>query len=878
MIVFVPGIKGSELFEGDNKRWFPSTEKDLDLLDITNDLDASSIIRHVTPFGISKMSHIIYRGILDKYSQEEIAPFPYDWRQSIFNHVNNLADKIVKESKVSGEKVTLIAHSMGGLLAKLAIQKLEERKELHVINKLITIGTPWHGAPDSFKALLYGEPGVYEKFKQILQFITVKGTRKLARMSPSVYQLLPSEDYFNHTDGKFVLTENEKDISYDTFKSIIQNIHDEDKPNTSFVDVWKTYIDPLHKAMKLQLPDGIHHDCLIGYSYPTLYKVPEVSKVGVVKKKYKKTSSFMNGDGVVPLHSAIPSHKATLYLAEGEHAKLCSTQNVLDFIDWSINGNGEIPSSITKVTDGNFPINSQLKAGFLAKIMCPVDSTILDEQGKYVAGVFDTNISDISELAEDDNIKVFSVGEASYIYFAEQNQQDLTFNIHAYDEGVASVSIEMFDTSEDLTEEINFETIPVGNNNSAVLKIPGKKTKSEEAYLNYKGNKIKGVRRRKKEKTTIESPTPKIKVSFEASDDTKKVPYKNTFSGPAKVKIESEQMDNIKELFFSIDGKDIQKYTGNNILNLENGQHIIEAFGKDIYDRALYPAENKIHIDNLPPRTELELQVDPDGIFVLFKGISNNSNIVTNYRIINTNDDKDVDWKTADSDYQITVPSIQLRENPKHTVKIEFYSINNDLGFTEEVKTFEFGLGIISELMWSDDHINAVTPSMVFDELFQHERYNINDFEVSQVIQNKNIFIKNSDIIGDNVKSIIFKNKNIKVSVHFAEKYSLFFSGSPTELLKLDQEYDFSFELKTERTNENIVTTDPKARLQPIKRGKFSSREIKLDLKNGVFKGKFKVDSNFEKFKHKLIITDNKNINPPLREIMLLLNEDDNKG
>lgn len=875
MIIFVPGIKGSELFEGDNKRWFPSTQKDVDLLNIKNELEAPSILRQVTPYGIKQMTHVIYKGLLDEYGDQGLSLFPYDWRKSIFTHVGTLADKIINEANASGEKVTLVAHSMGGMLAKLAIQEVYERQEIEKIQKFISIGTPWHGSPDSYKALLYGEPGIFENLKEILQFITVEGSRELARMFPSVYQLLPSEKYFDHSDGKFIITDNDMGITYDTFKTIIQNIHDRDKEEKDYVDVWENYIEPLHVEMQKELPEEVIHDCLIGHSLPTLYKVPDNSRIGFGIKKYKRSSSFMNGDGVVPIYSAIPSHVANLFFVKGEHSKLCSTPSVLDFLRWSINSNGldTLPEQVSSAEDGNIPINSSLKAGMMAKIMCPVESTILDEQGRYVAGVFDTNIEEVSDLADSDSVKFFNIGESKYIYFAKKNEEDLTFEIHAYKEGIASVSLEVFE--ENQKTELTFDTIPVSNEISAKLLIP-----SDEPPLNstleYQGEVLTPRAQETVQVDTLrDTPIPNIKIVFEPTEGVNKVPYRPTYSGPVILKVESENISNVAELFYSLDGKNIEKYEEGIILSLVPGQHLIEVFGKDIYNRPINTKQAKISIDNQPPKTTVGLTIDPEGIFITFKAKTIGSSAETKYRFIESEQDKEnIEWKTTELDNKIIVPSRKLRTSPKEKITIQFYSINTDFNLQEEVKNLAFNLGDIPILMW-EESTSAVTPKMIWDTVFQHELFDINEFSVKQLIHNKYHDIGNHDIIGDNVKSIRFESESLIVEVLFSEKYSLYFSGSPTELLKLGEEYNFSFELRAERSNENITSTSPIAKLHPLKARGIADEVIPLTEKDGVFYGKFKVNNNFQHYKHKLIITDIKNISPTLREIPLLLSEND---
>ncbi|WP_347320848.1 alpha/beta hydrolase [Rossellomorea sp. RS05] len=883
MIVFVPGIKGSELFEGDNKRWFPSTEKDMDLLDIKNELQANSIIRHVTPYGATKFTKYIYKGILDEFGESSFSLFPYDWRKSILDHVDSLVSTIMREYEATGESVTVVAHSMGGLLAKAALLKINDEGLSDKVNKLVTIGTPWNGAPDSFKALLYGEPGIFEDFTNIFQFANTKATRKIARMYPSVYQLLPNETYFRNPDGNFIATKDGMDMAFSSFKTMIQNLHDSDKEESEFVDVWKTYIDPLQKVLSAELPEEIQHDCLIGYDQATLYRVPEkISKAGELLKKYKNPSEFKNGDGVVPLHSAVPIHTANLYYVKGEHSSLCSYPNVAEFIKWST-GYGQVedlPKGIITNDSDVAPKNNNLVAGFMTRIMCPVESTIVDEEGKYVAGVFDTSISEISELSSSEKVKFFNIGESKYAYFPQDIPEELAFEINAYKEGIAQVSIEVFDKSEVGTKSLRFDTIPVSKDKSAKLRIPGKE-KVDASVLEYQGEYIEPKIMSPKDKESVKKhPIPKIDVNILPHGNTKKTPYLKAYSGPVTIYIESDEGEFIDELFFSIDGKDVRKYKNNELIDLESGQYTIEAFGRDIFDRVIKSSSKVISIEKNPPKTKAELFVDPEGILLQFTGQSVRVKPKTHFRILEEKDlnslsEENVKWEeVTEQTNKIKVPTKTLRGNKNSKVTIEFYSEITDFELKEEIQTLEFSLGEIPMLMW-EETTSAVTPKLIWDSLFQLNQLEINEYNIEQNVQNKYTKIDQNQVVGDNVKSVRFSSEFFNVEVFFSEKYSLYFSGPPTELLKQGQKYKFSFELRTERGNEKIITTNPTARLKAVKAKNIKDKILDLTEKDGTFFGSFTVDGNFIKYKHRLIVTDQKNVSPPLRDTVLILGEED---
>ena len=81
--------------------------------------------------------------------------FPYDWRQSVDETSDNLNTFL--EQKIwhqnPNQKVNLVGHSLGGLVARLWAQKFSNEK----LNKLITVGSPHQGAASSYKAIEAGE-------------------------------------------------------------------------------------------------------------------------------------------------------------------------------------------------------------------------------------------------------------------------------------------------------------------------------------------------------------------------------------------------------------------------------------------------------------------------------------------------------------------------------------------------------------------------------------------------------------------------------------------------------------------------------------------------------------------------------------------------
>jgi pimeloyl-ACP methyl ester carboxylesterase len=132
-------------------------------------------------------------------------PFPYDWHLSNAITATLLKNKITDVKAICGcDKVDIVAHSMGGLVARAYIQSAEYR---HDVRKLIFLGTPQMGAPNAYLMWEGGEAGV-EFLDKILREILIVEARKNGYPTlfdyernlpiPSVQELLPVYGYIKH--------------------------------------------------------------------------------------------------------------------------------------------------------------------------------------------------------------------------------------------------------------------------------------------------------------------------------------------------------------------------------------------------------------------------------------------------------------------------------------------------------------------------------------------------------------------------------------------------------------------------------------------------------------------------------------------------------
>jgi pimeloyl-ACP methyl ester carboxylesterase len=120
-----------------------------------------------------------------------VVPFFYDWRKDLRGAADSLNAAIARHFP-SGEPVHLVAHSMGGLVARTFVADYPERWQA-IRGRLVMLGTPNYGSYDIVRALAGRERLI--RLLALADFrMSLQELLGILNSFPGTYQLLPSPE------------------------------------------------------------------------------------------------------------------------------------------------------------------------------------------------------------------------------------------------------------------------------------------------------------------------------------------------------------------------------------------------------------------------------------------------------------------------------------------------------------------------------------------------------------------------------------------------------------------------------------------------------------------------------------------------------------
>lgn len=407
-VIIVPGIMGSKLEINGEEKWpnliaitfslNDSFLNDLILnlnLESINPIETSSIIRGLAGQDFfSGLFSSLENNSLEE--NEDSFEFPYDWRLDVESTALELKERIDEIKAERGvEKVDLVAHSMGGLLVKKYLEEFGGDS----IEKFIDIGTPHTGAPKAFKILQYGDNFGFEKVG--LNLLNPNRIKEISQNMPAVYELLPSQEYFDTPDDYYVFNaaSGEDRLTFDQTSSYLNAAG----RNSSLVD----RANALHQEIDNLNPAtyGVETYNIVGCGTPTIgqfYILDDTAGHPIYNIK------MINGDGTVPLRSAeAMAATSTYYVKNAQHALMPSTSGVKELI-------ADILTSTSTSFDispySNLAMSSSgctIPDGRIVSMHSPIELHVYDSNGNHTGpdsnGDIENNIAGVTYEVIGDN-------------------------------------------------------------------------------------------------------------------------------------------------------------------------------------------------------------------------------------------------------------------------------------------------------------------------------------------------------------------------------------------------------------------------------------------------------------------------------------------
>ena len=306
-VVFVPGTMGTILSTPQGEEVWPPTAREVifgynrkDKL-LQDNLVVGDIVREVSCFDVYKpiLETLATIGFKETGGGDRLHIFAYDWRRDLELLADQLAAKIESANAAGPTSITIVAHSMGGLIGRLVLEsgKFSAKPWFAKINGLMTLGTPHLGAPLALARILGldGDMGISPA-----DFKAIAADRRY----PSGYQLLPAPGESACWDIKAGGTLGVLDI----YDAAVAGTLGMDKV---LVDRARWVHDTLRNGA---VPAHVRYFYFAGTGHETATRVNVATGSKVITRQKDA------GDGTVPLWSALPK-SGQKQLVVGEHSK-----------------------------------------------------------------------------------------------------------------------------------------------------------------------------------------------------------------------------------------------------------------------------------------------------------------------------------------------------------------------------------------------------------------------------------------------------------------------------------------------------------------------------------------------------------------------------
>lgn len=574
-VLFLPGLEASRLFWTDPNCLFLNCENQLWLAN--NDADAEKL--YLNPNGTSILGDIytsVERGAIDeaaipvvgtniyktflnrlgewKNDEQLIADYavtPYDWRLSVddvltkgikngdniyYGDTNGtyILDELLRMASTSRtQKVTIVAHSNGGLVAKQLMLKLRELGKEGLVDRLILVAVPQVGTPKAVGGLLHGTdlglPFILDEER----------ARTMGENMPSAYALMPSQRYFetvnpnsvtskliSFTDSPLYAPERSQygflvsnmaelrgyllgsegrtepaDADLDSPNVLKSELLDQASSTHALLDEWQ----PASATEVVQIA-GWGEETISGVSYYAEQQRDCVTVQGQFGashqecgpyydvKKYKPNFTT-EGDGTVVTPSALWMSTTTPRVErywvdlkkyndeniDKDHSKILEVSDLLDFIKNKLtNTTSPLPTYLANSTS---TLSDVPDTKFVYTLHSPLSLDLYDTLGNH------TGVSTTTGYAEENipGSRYGTFGEVKYIISSADVAQHL--ELRGYATGTFSLDIELV-VGDTVLASTTFASVPVSPSTIATFSLPanGDFSSSTPLQIDVDGN------------------------------------------------------------------------------------------------------------------------------------------------------------------------------------------------------------------------------------------------------------------------------------------------------------------------------------------------------------------------------------------------------
>lgn len=476
-LILIPGIGGSELKTAEMKVWaendghggtfnylYPKDEtvwlNEPKATDLGND-DYFDVLRMKTD-GINSEVNLgltgnllarAYQEAIDFFTSndgytlnQDLFIFPYDWRKDISLTVPLLDQKINEIKLQTGTaKVDIVAHSMGGLVARIYISNASRAGN---VRKLFTLGSPYLGSVNSLKSLRYGDCLTIRELKDFPICIGLNPleVKDVVQNMISSFELVPSQAYYSFYSGHdnnhpYPYKTESGALNYTQIKSFLTNL----SYNTALFNPSELFhvLDS-----SLTNTNGVDVTVIAGSGQPTLGQIIEEKRLSLLGIPYvHKDIVDINGDGTVPLLSASlndPSQSLSLlgnakvFYTKQDHGNLVSSGPALNLVKNTLNNDSQLPDGVSAA-----PYHF---GGTGLSVHSPVNIHVYDSLGNHTGpkdnGDFEANIPGSSYDTLDDAKFIFLPDNGRYeIRFEATDQGSFDFKIREFENDINTTAV-----------------------------------------------------------------------------------------------------------------------------------------------------------------------------------------------------------------------------------------------------------------------------------------------------------------------------------------------------------------------------------------------------------------------------------------------------